>query len=204
MEKEYRQIEIQDVEIRESKSGIGTLTGYAIVFGKRSLKLGDFYEFINERAFDRALAQEDEVLALAHHNMDNVLGRRSAGTLRLNKDGHGISVEVDLPDTSYGRDILENVKRRDVKGMSFGFSVREDDWDLESDVPTRTVNDADLFEVSFVAVPAYPDTTAAMRSLNQAIEASEPTLEPEHRNVNESRLRLLKIKPLLEDENKNK
>ena len=99
------------------------VAGYAIVFGDLSEDLGGFREVIMPEAVDRTLSEQIDVRALANHNPADVLGRVSAGTLRLQKDARGLLVSIDLPKTSTGNDLLELVSRRDVSGMSFSFSM---------------------------------------------------------------------------------
>lgn len=55
-----------------------------------------------------------------------VLGRTSAGTVSLRETNHGLEVEGDFPDTSYARDLVTLMERKDVTQMSFGFRVKKD------------------------------------------------------------------------------
>jgi hypothetical protein len=80
-------------------------------------------------------------------------------------DDFALAVDIDLPDTSDGRDLAVLMERGDISGMSFGFSVTKETWDETSSLPLRTIQAVDLIEVSAVARPAYPDTSIAMRSL---------------------------------------
>ena len=82
-----------------------------------------------------------------------------------------MAVEIDLPDTTDGRDLAVSLERGDISGMSFGFRVTKDTWDETGDMPMRTIQAVDLFEVSAVAFPAYDDTSLALRSLENAKEA---------------------------------
>lgn len=155
-------------ELRASASGGGvTVKGYAAVFDSPADIGGDWIEVIAPGAFTETL-RADDVLALAAHDSARILGRTSAGTLRLQQDQRGLAVEIDLPDTSDGRDVGELVRRGDLKGMSFGFIVRQDEWDERAVPPKRTIRSVDLIEVSAVGRPAYGDTTLALRSLENA------------------------------------
>ncbi len=142
-----------------------TLHGYAAVFGKPSLDLygprGKFVEKIDERAFDRTLKENPDVLLLYNHEPGQLLARRTSKTLRLERDARGLRFEADLPDTTLGRDVRALFERGDLDGqMSFGFNVRKDEWNGN----TRTLLDVDLVEVSVVIQAAYPQTEAALRS----------------------------------------
>lgn len=153
-------------EVRADSDG-KVAEGYAALFNSDADIGGYFVERIAPGAFAETI-KESDVRALVDHDSGRVIGRTSAGTLRLKEDDKGLRVEIDLPDTSDGRDLAVSLDRRDISGMSFGFRVTHDEWDETGDVPVRTIHKLDLFEVSAVAFPAYDDTTIAMRSLEEA------------------------------------
>jgi HK97 family phage prohead protease len=147
-----------------------TIAGYAAVFGSTA-DIGDsFREVIKAGAFSKTL-QTSDVRAYFDHDRGRVLGRVSAGSLRLKEDEKGLAVEIDLPDTSDGRDVRALLERGDLDGMSFGFVVRHDEWDETSDPPTRTIHEIELREVSVVSEPAYGDTSIALRSREERRKA---------------------------------
>lgn len=146
-----------------------TLTGYAAVFGETADIGGYFSEVIERGAFTKTLKTGD-VLAYFDHDRGRVLGRSSAGTLRLSEDSKGLAVEIDLPDTTDGRDVRTLVERGDITGMSFGFSVTKQVWDETTDPPTRTIQELVLYEVSVVSDPAYDGTSVALRSRDEALK----------------------------------
>lgn len=151
---------------RRADDGNGTATGYAAVFGETA-DIGDFFrEIVARGAFTETLKTAD-VMAYYDHDRGRVLGRSSAGTLRLKEDQKGLAVEIDLPDTSDGRDVRTLLDRGDVSGMSFGFIVTRQEWDETGDIPTRTIHEVDLREVSIVSEPAYDGTSIALRSLEE-------------------------------------
>lgn len=150
---------------RRASADIGAagrrVTGYAIVFNELSEDLGGFREIIEPSAVDRTFREHVDVRALANHDPAQVLGRVSAGTLQLEKDGHGLKVSIDLPKTSVGNDLLELVSRRDVNGMSFTFAVVRPDgerFERRAEGPVRVVSDMRVHEVSIVTFPAYQQT----------------------------------------------
>jgi hypothetical protein len=160
---------LQEAELRASKSDEPTIEGYAAVFGKRSENLGGFYEYIAPGAFDRALREGQDVRALIDHESSKILGRTASGTLELSVDARGLKVKIKPPRTSYARDLLESIDRGDVSQMSFAFRTAPggDTWrnEPEDGLPVRVVTDVDLYDVSAVTFPAYPDTTVATRRL---------------------------------------
>jgi HK97 family phage prohead protease len=142
-----------------------TVGGYAAVFGEAADIGGYFREIIAPGAFANTLKSAD-VRAYFDHDSGRVLGRSSAGTLRLKEDAKGLAVEIDLPDTSDGNDVRTLIERGDVSGMSFGFMVTKQTWDETGEVPVRTIEELDLREVSIVSEPAYDGTSIALRSLD--------------------------------------
>lgn len=179
-------------ELRAAAGANGTtVAGYAAVFNSPADIGGMWTEIIAAGAFADSL-RRDDVLALFDHESDKLLGRSSSGTLRLREDGTGLAVEIDLPDTTTGRDVGELVRRGDLKGMSFGFIVRKETWD-ETVVPAvRTIEAVDLVEVSAVANPAYPDTSLGLRSRDSAREQAER--ERAQRNAQAAQARIAQRK----------
>lgn len=164
-----------------------TVAGYAAVFNSPADIGGMWREVIAPGAFTETLRSGDDVLALYSHEIERLLGRQSSGTLRLSQDAKGLSIEIDLPDTSDGRDVATLIKRGDLKGMSFGFCVTHDEWDETVTPPKRTIHAVDLREVTITASPAYDDTECGMRSLEKAkAKASEEREEIERKQHNQS------------------
>jgi HK97 family phage prohead protease len=171
------------VELRAAadSKGPGTVVGYAAVFDKFSEDLGYFREKLAAGCFADALPVSD-VRALANHDPTQLLGRAKARTLRMAEDSFGLKVEIDLPDTTVGRDTAESIRRGDMDGMSFAFTTDIDEWDWSGEVPIRTVMKVrELYDVGPVTYPAYTDTTAAMRSLDKSkpTPADPPATQPE-------------------------
>lgn len=174
---DIRRLPVEDVEIREADDGSMSLRGYAAVFNSLSEPIfGMFRERIAPGAFMRSIADGDhDVYALWQHDSSFPLARKSKGTLRLAEDKRGLAVEIDLPATSYGRDAAEAVRSGLVDKMSFGFGVPEGgdrltDERSEDGFPIRELTDVELYEVSPVTFPAYPDTQLSARSL-EAVES---------------------------------
>lgn len=155
-------------EVRREGEGMPTLVGYAAVFNSRT-QLGWFDEEIAPGAFAQSLADGDDVRALFNHDTARVIGRRGAGTLRIEEDATGLRVEIDLPDTTTARDLVASIERGDIDGMSFGFRAREQEWiEREDESELRRLIDVELIEVSPVTFPAYADTSIAQRSYEAA------------------------------------
>lgn len=145
------------------------LTGYAATFGTET-RITDFNERIAPGAFRSTLADGHDVLCLVDHDTSRVLARTKSGTLRLKEDARGLAFELDVPDTSAGRDVLALATRGDLGGCSFGFTVPDggDSWQGDK----RELRNVILHEISIVqAHPAYPQTSVQARSRQQRTEA---------------------------------
>ena len=174
-----RELEIRTaahaVELRAGTSGLGVLAGYAAVFNRHSQNLGGFVEQVDPAAFNKSLADGVPVMARGNHSDAMLLGTTWAGTLRLSVDGTGLLYEVDLPDTSAGRDFRALAERGDVKWSSFAFRTIEDEWGVtEQGFPLRTLRAVQLVDVAPVNSPAYLDTSVAARSLEASRAAATP------------------------------
>lgn len=144
------------------------IIGYGAVFydGSRGTEYwlwDDMVERIMPGAFDRAL-REDDVRGLFNHDSNMVLGRTSAGTMRLSSDATGLRYEIDPGDTQVGRDVLQHVSRGDVSGSSFSFIPTKTTWRENDDILVREIEEVKLYDVGPVTFPAYEGTTADSRS----------------------------------------
>ena len=172
---ETRIVEVEKFEIREGADGMH-LEGYAALFNSRSENLGGFTETIQPGAFRASLKARNDIKLLWNHDTGAVLGSTRAGTLTLTEDARGLRVMATLPNTSYGRDAAELVRRGDVTGFSFGFSMPTrggDEW--SADGTERLLKSVRLFEVSLVAFPAYSGTagTATVRGLDKIAKRAD-------------------------------
>src|SRR5690606_31412235 len=95
------------------------LEGYAATFNNPADIGGRFVETIAPGAFATSLRAKGDILALVDHDPGRVLARTRSGTLRLAEDARGLAFDLDVPDTSAGRDVLALAERGDLGGMSF-------------------------------------------------------------------------------------
>lgn len=161
------------VSIRASASpdSPGTLIGYASVFNSLSEDLGGFRERVAPTAYDRTLSDPKlDCKALINHDATFLIGRTTNGTLRLNTDSIGLRMVVDLPNTSYARDLMASVSRGDMNQMSFAFTADDEDWvdgedpDNGESIRIRTLKSVNLMDVSCVTYPAYGATSVSSMS----------------------------------------
>lgn len=164
-----------------------TLRGHAAVFNKLSDDLGGFRELLEPGAFRAALRKQPDVRLLFNHDPNFVLARTASGSLELREDTEGLHVFARVDRRiSWVEDLRTSMLRGDVDQMSFAFNIGEDgdDWATADGDVIRTIRQdgvSDLFDVSVVVYPAYPQTSVNMRSLlDQAIEEGRvPGIAPE-------------------------
>jgi HK97 family phage prohead protease len=168
----------------DGASGPGILFGYGAVFNSESRDLGGFVEEIDPLAFGPVgpldLTVHGRILARLNHSNDLLLGTSDAGTLRLFIDDVGLGYEIDLPDTSYARDLAVLAKRGDIRHSSFAFRTPPggDTWQYAADDRiVRRVLNASLVDVAPVADPAYWDATSAL-SRTFDLDAITASLKP--------------------------
>ena len=171
-------------EIRAEESERGhIITGRPIVYNSRT-DLGWFDEIIEQGALDGADLKD--VRFLVNHNLSMIplaRSRRNNGTstMQLTPDLEGLSidwVELDTENNAEARALYSAVQRGDITGMSFMFSIDDEEWeDLESDHPTRHIRKiGTVVEVSAVTMPAYEATSINARS-KEALDNARSALE---------------------------
>ena len=171
MEKRKNEIERRNFPVEELRAitdegGLRHIVGYAAVFNSLSEDLGGFREKIDPGAFADTL-NADDVRALKNHNSDYVLGRNKSGTLTLSEDQRGLKIDIMPPDAQWATDLMVSIDRKDIDQMSFGFRTTEQRWEGEYPEEIRTLMKVQLFDVSPVTFPAYPDTEVGLRSLEE-------------------------------------
>lgn len=169
---ETRTIETE-FELRDEGDGM-TFSGYAALFDSPSHPL-PFIERIKPGAFTRSLKSRNNVFMYYNHDSSEILASTRAGTLRLYEDQRGLRVEADIAPTSTGKDVSTLIKRGDLAGMSFGFSVPSGGDEWNEDGTERTLTSVRLGEVSVVSQPAYGSTegTVAVRGLDRVAQRAE-------------------------------
>lgn len=152
------------------------VSGYAIRFMEESVDLGGFIERIHPEAISIDQIRNSDIFAFFNHDDEKVLGRTGAGTLKLDLRDDGLYYEIDVPETVAGNELLEHIKRGEMYGTSFAFSLPSDDsgdiWSRDEDgnIYRDITNIEILYEISPVFSPAYPTTTISARSLDKLNE----------------------------------
>jgi HK97 family phage prohead protease len=192
-------------EIRAEQSDeLGNIiTGRPIVYNSKT-NMGCYDEIIAQGALTNT--DLTDVRFLVNHDISKIplaRSRRNNGNstmlLSTDNDGMFIRVTLDTENNSEARALYSAVQRGDISGMSFMFSIDEEEWtNLESDHPTRTITDiGTVVEVSAVTFPAYDSTEIEARSkaaLESARSAVETARQQRAKSVETDELAILKAK----------
>lgn len=179
-----------EVKAEQGERG-NVITGRPIVYNNRT-DLGLFDEVIESGALNGT--DLTDVRFLVNHDISKIplaRSRRNNGnsTMQLSVDefGLGISVELDTENNTEARSLYSAVQRGDITGMSFMFSVDNEEWsELESEHPTRHIHKiGSVVEVSAVTFPAYEATEINARS-KEALENARSAVETARRQNAES------------------
>lgn len=174
----YGNIENFDAESR-------TISGYALKFDTPSQYMG-FYETISRSAIDEETIKNSDIFALFNHDEDKVLARSryGEGSLKLELREDGLYYEFEAPNTQWGDEVIEHLKRGEIFGSSFAFMLPLDstgdkrEYDANGVLNRTIIKIERLFDVSPVFEPAYLATTCSKRTL-QILEDMVQTREKE-------------------------
>lgn len=153
-----------------------TISGVAHSFGQRTFAGGKYVEFA-QGSFDLAL-QTSDVRALWNHDTTLLLGRQSSGSVRLSAEKDGLHYAIDLPDTSYARDMRVLIERGDLTEMSFGIIPGQVTTSKAPDGKQVQLHTAvkELFDVSPVSMPAFTGTSIQLHGLSLGNESVKSQL----------------------------
>lgn len=177
---------VSSVEVRSEEGKPNVVEGYAAVFNDETEIGGQFVERVAPGAFDGA--DMSNTVALFNHNIDQPLARVGRGLL-LEVDERGLKYRFELGNQSYAKDLAENIRMGNVSTSSFGFTVRDDEWERRDDgLNLRTIKEVGLlFDVSPTTQGAYPTTEVGLRSMELAL-ANEEVMSIEQEEVREEEL----------------
>jgi len=168
---------VPEIRAKNSEDEPSKIVGYAVKWGQRSNTIGYYYKF--EERFEKGAffdAINGDVIAAWNHDWNEILGRSTSGTLLLEEDDIGLRYEITMP--SWADKYVETVQRGDVTGSSFTFVPEVEEWDETNEIALRTIKKAKLYEVSPVIFPAYPQSEAGVRSMEDVFEAFQRSRNP--------------------------
>lgn len=170
-------------EVRADESEKGKIiTGRPVVYDSMT-DLGCFDEIIEKGALDDT--DLTDVRFLVNHDTSRIplaRSRRNNGnsTMKLDVDDKGLTVDVtlDTENNEQAKALYSAIQRGDITGMSFMFSVDDEEWEnIESEHPTRRIKKiGTIVEVSAVNFPAYDATSIQARD-KAALESARLALE---------------------------
>lgn len=168
-------------EAAEGQAASRTIEGYAIVFDKPSVVMcdwwdGPFREYVDKGAITDEMLRGCDIKMTAFHDREILLARhwpeeegaeQKESTLKLEVTDEGVLASFEAPKSPWGENILEAVRRGDMRGMSFTFYENaytfEDVKGKDGIIDRHIKSFSEIVEMTIAADPAYPDTTAAAR-----------------------------------------
>jgi len=184
METEKRVMTAVEVRTKDNENDSMVISGYALKYNTWSQDLGGFIETIDKQALRNA--DLSDVRCLIDHDNSRILGRTTAKTLKLESDDVGLRFECTLPNTSYAKDLYENVRVGNINQCSFGFEVDKNGdelrFDRDNSIYKRTIKAFKrIFDVTVTSTPAYADTDVApaLRSIEHLEKERRIKLEAE-------------------------
>ena len=169
--RELRSAALTDADVKGR-----TIRGFAAVYdtpwSEKCIEQVGYIERVARGAFRKALGRAGNVPLRAVHDFNNhgdikdILATTRNQSLRLKDEAKGLYFEADIAKTTLGNDVLEQVKRGDVWGVSYGMdSDPTTDSAYTYNPPTRTINTMNrLVDITLTSDPAYEATTVEMRS----------------------------------------
>ena len=180
-----------EIRAEQDESEAGIVTGRPIVYNSKT-DIGWFDEIIEQGALNGTDLRD--VRFLVNHDVSKIPLARSRNnngnsTMQLTVDDQGmqIRVKLDIQNNTEARNLYSAIERGDITGMSFMFSVDDEEWtELDSDHPTRHIKKiSTVVEVSAVTFPAYEDTTISVRN-KKALDNAKSTLDSVKRSHEQS------------------
>jgi hypothetical protein len=183
-----------ELRAEENEDGVAYIEGYPIVFNQETVIGGYCREVIDPSAVDEAMLRDVALMVghdfgmipLAHSRRNN-----ENSTMRLGIDEKGVPMRaaLDVRNNPKAQEAYSAVKRGDLSGMSFAFTVEKESWEgLDTDMPLRRITKfGKIFEVSLVAFPAYEGTSVQAASEGDALESVRASLESARKQLEEER-----------------
>ena len=192
--REYRKIDIRNMEARTDENAGMIVEGYATTFNQPYRLLEDERAVLDEQVDARAFDGTDMAdVIMQYDHAGRVFARTKNRTLQLESDEHGLKVRARLDGTDIGRQLYQEIAGGYTDKMSFGFTVAEDRKERSKvdgvNVILRTITKiGKLFDVSAVSIPANDATEISARKISDGLiaEAAEEIRAEEEREAREA------------------
>jgi HK97 family phage prohead protease len=137
-------------------------------------KYGYIYETITRSAVDENLIKNNDIKLYVNHDPSQGTLARSKygeGSLKLFVTERGLEFQTELPNTEFGNEIREGIKRGDYDAISFAFYLYKEHYDDNPNPDGSWNRYIDSFalvdEISILSqLPAYSATNVDLRSLD--------------------------------------
>ena len=150
-------------ELRSENEG-RHISGKAVSFDTQSNDIG-FIEILHRGCISQELIDSSNIVFLYNHDYNQVIARanKGKGTLNIDLRDDGVYFDLDVPNTTMGNDLLENIRLGNITQCSFRFRYANEEGAYKDekidDVWYRNVYKiGQLFDLSAVTFPAYDDT----------------------------------------------
>ena len=150
-------------ELRSENEG-RHISGKAISFDTQSNDIG-FIEILHRGCISQELIDSSNIVFLYNHDYNQVIARanKGKGTLNIDLRDDGVYFDLEVPNTTMGNDLLENIRLGNITQCSFGFNYANEEGAYKDekigDVWYRNVYKiGELYDLSAVTYPAYDDT----------------------------------------------
>jgi HK97 family phage prohead protease len=165
--RELRSASLVDADIKGR-----TVRGYAAVYdapwSDDLIEEMGYVEKVARGAFRKALGRAGNVPLLLQHESRAMMANTRNKSLRLKDESKGLYFEADLANTSLGNDVLEQVRRGDIWGVSYGMATdpeQDSSYTRTPPPPQRTINNIHrLLDVTLTYEPSYEAATVELRS----------------------------------------
>lgn len=163
-DKEY----IQRVAYDSDENKQVFVEGMGIVYNSKTEIYPGIFESILPGAFSESLSSFRTVKSFINHKPSEILSTtRSEPALEILDGENFLEFSAPIPPTTYGKDLIINLERGNIKGASFSFSISEN-GDHYKKLPDgslhRTIVEAEIYEVGPVTNPAYEQTEVNLRN----------------------------------------
>ena len=188
--REYRRIDIGNIETRKDEEGRMVVEGYATTFNQPYTLMQDQRAVLDEQVDAGAFAECDmSDVIMQYDHAGRVFARVKNGTLDIAPDEHGLKIRAYLGGTEIGRQLYEEIAGGYTDKMSFGFTVAKDSVERGKTEDGRTKilrtirKIGKLYDVSAVSLPANDATEISARSIGDGLiaEAMEEVRAEEER-----------------------
>jgi len=182
------------------RDGNTTIEGLAVPYGQLSEDLGGFRERVAPDAFGDSIRSDGshDLIGDVEHDRRMILGRSSKGTLAFRSEADGLFATITVPQTTRGKDVVEDVRNGNLDGMSVAWAWDgvKDDWTVDGDETIREIQAAKLRAVTLTSSPAYRQTVDSL--VMRSLEEFQQTQSEDWREENDKLRRRLALARMLD------